>query len=138
MWHKAGSENASQRQVTVRGSFPAKLCLLYQINNVPSNKCKCPWLGSWRGRSDLPVAIDWPCDMIKVLGIFIGFGDIDAANWNPRIDAVSKVLTSWKMRSLSYNGRAIVTNALTLSRICYVQCVPCAYAQLDARLVKET
>ena len=76
VWHKARSENASQRQVTVRGSFPAKLCLFYQINNVPNNKCKCPWLGSLRGRSDLPVAIDWSCDMIKVLGIFIGFGDI--------------------------------------------------------------
>lgn len=97
-----------------------------------------PLVGLLEGRSDLPVAIDWPCDMIKVLGIFIGLGDIDAANWNPRIDAVSKVLTSWKMRSLSYNGRAIVTNAFTLSRICYVQCVPCAYAQLDTRLVKET
>lgn len=57
---------------------------------------------------------------VKVLWIFIGFGDIDAANWNPRIDAVSKCLTSWKMRSLSYSGRAIVANALALSRIWYV------------------
>ena len=74
----------------------------------------------WRGHSDLPVAIDWSCSMIKVPGIFIGFGDIDAANWNPRIDAVSNCLTSWKMRSLSYSGRAIVANALALSRIWYV------------------
>ena len=26
--------------------------------------------------------------MIKVLGFFIGFGDLDEANWRPRIDAV--------------------------------------------------
>ena len=84
------------------------------------SKCKGLWLGSWRGRLDLPVAIDWSSDMIKVLGIFIGFGDLDAANWNPRIDAVSKCLTSWRMRSLSYSGRAIVANALALSRIWYV------------------
>ena len=58
--------------------------------------------------------------MIKVLGIFIGFGDIDAANWNPRIDAVTNSLTFWKMRSLSYSGRAIVANALALSRTWYV------------------
>ena len=84
------------------------------------SKCKGLWLGSWRGRSDLPVAIDWSCDMIKVLGIFIGFGDLEAANWNPRIDSVSKCFTCWKMRSLSYSGRAIVANALALSRIWYV------------------
>lgn len=53
--------------------------------------------------------------MIKVLGIFIGFGDLDAANWKPRIDSVSNRLTSCKMRSLSCSGRAIVANALALS-----------------------
>ena len=84
------------------------------------SKCKGLWFGSWRGHSDLPVAIHWSCDTIKVLGILIGFGDLDAANWNPRIDAVSKCLTSWRMRSLSYSGRAIVANALALSRIWYV------------------
>lgn len=52
--------------------------------------------------------------------LFFCFGDIDAANWNPRIDAVLKCLTSWKTRSLSHNGRAIVANALALSRIWYV------------------
>lgn len=64
------------------------------------------------GRSDLHVAIDWPCDMIKALEIFIGFGDLDAGNWNPRINAVSKSLTSWKVHSLPYSGRAIVVNTL--------------------------
>ena len=40
--------------------------------------------------------------------------------WNPRIEAVSKGLESWKIRSLSYGGRALVVNAPALSRICYV------------------
>lgn len=80
-------------------------------------KCKGLWLGSWKGRSDSPVAIDWSCIMIKVLGIFIGFGDTIAANWNPRIESVIKCLSSWKMRSLSYSGKAVVANALALSRI---------------------
>lgn len=86
------------------------------------SKCKGLSLGSWRGRSDrspgrhsLVMRYDkgsW--------NLFFCFGDIDAANWNPRIDAVLKCLTSWKTRSLSYNGRAIVANALALSRIWYV------------------
>jgi len=50
--------------------------------------------------------------MIKDLGIVIGFGDLDAANWNPRIDAVSRCLASWKMRSLSYSGKAIIANGM--------------------------
>ena len=83
-------------------------------------KCKGLWLGSWRGRSDAPIAIDWSSSMIKILGIFIGFGDIIRANWDPRIEAVSNCLSSWRLRSLSYGGRALVANALALSCIWYV------------------
>ena len=83
-------------------------------------KCKGLWLGSWRGRLDSPVAIDWSNKMIKVLGVFIGFGNLDEANWRPRIDAVSKCLASWSSRSLSFSGRALVANALALSRVWYV------------------
>ena len=82
--------------------------------------CRGLWLGSWRNRSDSPVAIDWSNKMIKVLGVSIGFGDLDEANWRPRIDAVSKCLTSWSSRSLSLSGKALVANALDLSRVWYV------------------
>ena len=58
--------------------------------------------------------------MIKVLGVFIGFGDLNSANWRPRIDSVTKCLASWSIRSLSFSGRALVANALALSRIWYV------------------
>ena len=89
------------------------------------SKCKCLWLGSWRGRTDSPVAIDWSATMIKILGIFIGFGNTIAANWDPRIESVSKCLASWRIRSLSYGGRALVANALALSRIWYVATLIC-------------
>lgn len=83
-------------------------------------KCKGLWLGAWRGRNDSPVAIDWSSAMIKVLGIFIGFGDVMAANWEPQIEAVSKCLSSLRTCSLSLSGKALVANALALSRIWYV------------------
>ena len=83
-------------------------------------KCKGLWLGAWRARTDSPVNIDWSELMIKVLGVFIGFGDLDLANWRPRIDSVTKCLASWSIRSLSFSGRALVANALALSRIWYV------------------
>ena len=34
-------------------------------------------LGPWCNRLDSPVAIAWSSGMIKVLGVFIGFGDLD-------------------------------------------------------------
>ena len=84
------------------------------------SKSKGLWLGSWRGRQDPPVSLDWTSNKIKVLGVFIGAGNLDEDNWRPRIDAVENVLSSWARRTLSYGGRALVINALALSRVWYV------------------
>lgn len=43
------------------------------------DKCEGLWLGSWRHRLDAPVAIRWNCIKIKVLGVFIGPGDLEEA-----------------------------------------------------------
>ena len=66
------------------------------------------------------VALDWSSSKLKVLGVFIGVGDLEADNWRPRIDAVERVLNSWRSRSLSFRGKALVVNALALSRVWYV------------------
>lgn len=84
------------------------------------SKCKGLWLGAWRNRPDPPVPILWNSDKIKTLGVFIGHGNLDEANWRPRIDAVERCLNSWRSRSLSYSGKALVINALALSRVWYV------------------
>ena len=52
------------------------------------------------------MALDWSSTKIKVLGVFVGVGDLDEANWRPRIDVVDHVLTSWRARSLSFRGKA--------------------------------
>ena len=83
-------------------------------------KSKDLWLGSWRGCLDPPVDLDWSSLKLKVLGVFIGAGDLVEENWWPRVDAVAKVLSSWRSRSLSFRGKALVINALALSRIWYV------------------
>ena len=80
-------------------------------------KSKGLWLGSWRGRTDSPVDLDWSSSKLKVLGVFIGIGDLIEDNWRPRINAVDKVLSSWRSRSLSFRGKALVINALALSRL---------------------
>ena len=84
------------------------------------SKSKGLWLGSWNGRRDPPVSLDWSSTKIKVLGVFIGIGDLEEENWRPRITAVENVLSSWRQRQLSFRGRALVINALALSRVWYV------------------
>ena len=84
------------------------------------SKSKGLWLGSWVGRTNPPVALDWSPTKLKILGVYLGLGNLEEANWRPRIDAVENVLLSWWQRSLSFQGRALVVNALALARVWYV------------------
>ena len=78
------------------------------------------WLGSWHGRVDAPVHLDWTSETLKVLGVFICSGNVDEVNWRPRIVAVKNVLNSWRQRGLSFRGKALIVNALALARIWYI------------------
>ena len=84
------------------------------------SKSKGLWLRSWAGRSDPPVSLERSSAKIKVLGVFIGPGNLDEDNWRPRITAVANTLSSWRQRISSFRGRALVINALALSRVWYV------------------
>ena len=83
-------------------------------------KCEGLWLGSWSGRSDSLVDISWSSVKVKVLGVFLGPGNFEEENWRPRITVVENALNSWRQRSLLYRGKALVINALALSRVWYV------------------
>ena len=63
-----------------------------------------------------PLNLSWTSDKLKVLVGLIGPGDVEEDNWH----AVENVLQYWKGWTLSYRGRALVVNALALSRIWYV------------------
>ena len=68
------------------------------------SKSKGLWLGPWANRSDPLVALDWSSVKIKVLGVFLGPGNLDHDNWKPRITAVENTFTSWRQRILSFQG----------------------------------
>lgn len=87
------------------------------------SKSKGLWLGSWSGRTDPPVALLWSSVKLKVLGAFIGPGDLEEDNWRPRLTAIENTLNAWRARHLSYRGRALVINVLGLSRIWYLASV---------------
>ena len=88
-----------------------------RLNQV---KSKGLWLGSWHGRVDASVRLDWTSGTLKVLGVFIGSGNVDELNSRPRIVAVKNVLNSWRQRGLSFRGKALIVNTLALARIWYI------------------
>ena len=88
------------------------------------SKCEGLLLCPWRFLSRFPsVNISWSSTKIKILGVFIGPGDLSEDNSRPRLDAVSRCLNSWRSCALSLAGRALVVNALALSRVWYVASV---------------
>ena len=64
-------------------------------SNLNLDKCEGLWLGSWRGRPDSPGSFQWTSNKIKFLGTFIGNGNLEKANWCPRVDAVAKCVSAW-------------------------------------------
>ena len=66
------------------------------------------------------MALDWSPSKLKILGIYVGLGNLEEDNWGPRICGAEKTLLSWRRRKLSFRGKALVVNALALSRISYV------------------
>ena len=59
-------------------------------SRLNQSESKGLWLGSWVGRTDLPVALDWSPSKLKILGIYVGLGNLEEDNWGPRICAVEK------------------------------------------------
>ena len=53
-------------------------------------KSKGLWPGPWSGRTDPPVTLDWSSSQVKILGVFVGPGDLEDENWQPRITAENK------------------------------------------------
>ena len=111
-----------------------KLFELASGSKINLSKSKGLWLGGWRGRTDPPVPFDWSPAKLKVLGVFVGPGNLDEDNWRPRINAVDRVLKSWRSRVLSFHGKALVINALALSRVWYVASLIHMPAWVEAKL----
>ena len=54
-------------------------------------KSKGLWLGQWVGPTDPPVALDWSPTNLKILGVFVGPGDLEEENWCPHLGVVCGV-----------------------------------------------
>lgn len=81
-----------------------RLRLILSLEKGSGAKSKGLRLGSWNGRVDPPGALDWYSVKLKILGVFISVGNLEEANWRPRINTVENVLQSWRQHSLSFRG----------------------------------
>ena len=59
------------------------------------SKSKGLSLGAWNNRRDPLVQLEWTSEKIKVLGVYVGPGDLEEANWRPRIAAVENVILAF-------------------------------------------
>ena len=75
-------------------------------------------IGSWKGRTDLPVHLDWSSSHITVMGSRLSNDGTES--WGKSLRSLDSMLASWSSRSLSYHGRALIANTLGLSRFWYL------------------
>ena len=73
--------------------------------------------GTWKSRADLPVQLDWSSEAITVLGCWIG--NEESVDWDSLINKFESQITLWQHRQLSFRGRALVANVLSLSLFWY-------------------
>ena len=85
------------------------------------SKTEAMWLGAWKSRDDQPLGLTWVKKM-KILGVIFGSG-VEQDNWLPKLKKLEAHLNLWKRRSLSLVGRALLVNALGLSKLNYLATV---------------
>ena len=84
-------------------------------------KTEAMWLGSWRTRSDAPFGLTW-VNKMKICGIWYSNGtlNVDQDNWQTRLEKLESKLNSWKPRSLSLVGKALIVNVLGASKLWFL------------------
>ena len=83
------------------------------------DKCEGLWLGCFKNRIDKPYGFNWEKKSLKILGLYFGTEMTNKQNWEQRIQKFNRTLNLWKMRDLSFRGKAVVVNQLVASALWY-------------------
>ena len=92
-------------------------------SRLNTTKTEGLWIGRSAGRQTGPVNITWVTDKLKILGLYFGHANLEHANWDPRLSKLTNRLNSWKQRTLSLRGKALITNILGASNLWYTASV---------------
>ncbi|KAK3728096.1 hypothetical protein QZH41_003920 [Actinostola sp. cb2023] len=109
------SQYADDLTLTLRDSYSIKRSFVHitmyeRASGCKLNRDKCEglWIGSSRGSIERPVNIRWVADKVKILGIWLGYGDLTEFNWTQRVVKLEKILNLWKGRTLSLKGKSLI------------------------------
>ena len=101
-------------------NFLSQVSLFERASGSKLNRAKTEglWLGPWRDRTGSYHGLNWK-DRVKVLGVWIGRGDLVGANFDEVYARIRSRLTAWKGRPLSALGKAKVANVFLYSPLWY-------------------
>ena len=85
------------------------------------SKTEAMWLGSWCTRSNTPFGLTW-VNKMKICGFWYSNGtlNVDQDNWQTRLEKRESKLNSWKPRSLSFVGKALIVSVLGVSKLWFL------------------
>ena len=97
------------------------------------SKSRGLFVGSWKGRVDFPLSLEWTSDHVKILGLLVGpERSLCLLNWKMAADKMRAAFRMWKPRDLSMSARSFVARAFATSSLWYVaHVVPVTLALLD-------
>ena len=98
------------RQVTLYGKASG--------SKLNKDKTEGLWLGPWKDRGDQVHGLKWK-EKIKVLGIWVGWKNMEAMNFQDMYTQVRARLHAWKGRPLSALGKVKVANIFLYSSMWY-------------------
>ena len=121
-------------------------CLLLTLNSfsaatgskINQQKSNALFLGEWASRRDKPANFNWQ-GSIKLLGVIFNAQGIDLPNTWPKVmTKLQKSLSDVSRRSRTLYGRALLINALALSKLWYVASVGSISDYWNTRFNKVT
>lgn len=87
------TQYADDITLTLKHSYSVKkaftLIHLYESasgSKLNTEKSEGLWIGAVRGSSERPVPIRWHPTQLKILGIWLGYGNLAASSWLPRVE----------------------------------------------------
>jgi hypothetical protein len=88
-------------------------------SKLNASKTKGLWLGKWEDNSVDMFGITW-CKKVKICGAWYGIGFSPGEFWQPLLSKLIQILNLWKIRRLSFTGKANIINILACSKLWYV------------------
>ena len=87
-------------------------------SKLNTDKSEGLWLGPWRARTGLIHGLNWK-DKIRILGVWLGRGDLVGANLQTPYEIVRARLRAWGGRPLSTLSKVRVANIFFFSSLWY-------------------